>query len=53
METVFVWLVGIALMLFVVFIPVAWFLAIRESYKANDKGTRRSYRFGWTNKSWK
>jgi hypothetical protein len=52
-ETLFAWVVGIALILLVVLIPVAWFVAIRESYKASEKGTRRSYRFGWTNRPWK
>jgi hypothetical protein len=52
-ETVIAWIVAIALMLIAVFVPVAWFIAIREIYKESEKGTRRSYRFGWTNKPWK
>jgi hypothetical protein len=52
-ESVIAWIIGIALMLIAVLIPVAWFISIRESYKASEKGTRRSYRFGWTNKPWK
>jgi hypothetical protein len=53
METVIAGILGVALMLLAIVIPVAYVFSIGESYKSSKKGTRKSYRFGWTNEPWK
>jgi hypothetical protein len=53
MGTVIAWILGAALMVLAIGIPVAYVYSIRESYKASKRGTRKSYRSGWTNKPWK
>ena len=55
MGSVIEWIFGIALLGFCIIYPIAFLISLIEDHKRmkNDKSTRRSHRFGWTNNPWK